>query len=142
MSRTAWHDAFGAQLYPYSADPNYLYNQEKGVDDDGSAISAYIESAPIQLNATAAPEGTNTFIIDKIIPDGEFTGNTYLTMKSKHYPASDEVEKGPFTISSSTTKISTRAKGRQIKVRFYSSDVGSNWKLGTIRYNIRQDGLR
>ena len=63
-------------------------------------------------------------------------------MKSKKYPQSDEVEKGPFTVTSSTTKISTRAKGRQIKVRFYNSEVGDNWRLGTIRYNIRQDGLR
>ena len=142
IERTAWHDAFGNQLYPYSADKNYLYDQEKGVDADGSALSAHIESSPIQLNATAAPDGTNTFIIDKIIPDGEFSGSTYLTMKAKKYPQSDEVEKGPFTVTSSTTKISTRAKGRQIKVRFYNSEVGDNWRLGTIRYNIRQDGLR
>ena len=94
------------------------------------------------MNATAAPDGTNTFIIDKIIPDGEFSGSTYLTVKAKKYPQSDEIEKGPFTISSSTTKISTRAKGRQIKVRLYNSAVGDNWKLGTLRYNIRQDGLR
>jgi hypothetical protein len=142
IERTAWHDAFGSQLYPYSADKNYLYNQEKGVDADGAALSAYIESSPIEFDSAQSPDGTTLFLIDKIIPDGNFTGNALLTMKTKKYPGATEIEKGPFTVTSSTTKISTRAKGRQIKVRVYNSEIGDNWKLGTFRFNIRQDGLR
>jgi hypothetical protein len=142
IERTAWHDAFGSQLYPYSADKNYLYDQEKGVDADGAALSAYIESSPIEFDSAQSPDGTTLFLIDKIIPDGDFTGNALLTMKTKKYPEATEIEKGPFTVSSSTTKISTRAKGRQIKVRVYNSEIGDNWKLGTFRFNIRQDGLR
>jgi|TARA_R110002020_G_scaffold48763_8_gene139010 hypothetical protein len=142
MERTAWHDAYGIQILPYSADANYLYNQEKGVNADGSALAAHIESSPLEFDAPQAPDGTKLFMLDKIIPDGTFTGNLYMTIKTKKYPNSTEIEKGPFTITSSTTKVSTRAKGRQMKVKIYNSGADEDWELGTFRVNLREDSLR
>ena len=47
-----------------------------------------------------------------------------------------------FTITSSTGKVSTRAKGRQIGLKFQSTGTTDDWTLGDFRVNSRQDGLR
>jgi len=144
LARTAWHDSFGVRLVPYAVSSDgYLYNQETGVNDDGSAMSSYIESSAVEFDAQGQPDGTNVFMIDKVIPAGTITGSVSLTLKSKKYPDdSAETTKGPFTISPTTSKVSLRAKGRQMKMRIASSAVGDNWELGTFRVNVRPDGLR
>ena len=144
LQRGAWHDQFGVRLVPYAIDKSgYLYKQETGVDADGSAMTSFIESSPVEFDAQQSPDGTNLYMIDKFIPSGTITGSLSLTIKSKKYPQdSSEVTKGPFTISSTTTKVSTRAKGRQMKVRFSSASTGDNWELGTFRFNLRPDGQR
>lgn len=144
MQRTAWHDQFGVRLVPYAIDKSgYLYNQETGTDADGSAMTSYIESSAIEFDVQQAPDGTNLYMIDKFVPAGTITGSLDLTVKSKKYPQdASEVSKGPFTISPTTTKVSLRAKGRQMKVRFSSSSTGDNWELGTFRFNLRPDGQR
>ena len=143
MSRTSWHDAFGVRTVPYAADPDgKLYNQETGTDDNGSAMTSYVESSPMELNLPDSPDGTNLFLVDRIIPDATVTGSLSVTLKSAKYPNGTETTKGPFTISSNTDKISCRAKGRQMKVRFSSSDTGDAWSLGRFRINLRGDGLR
>jgi|TARA_R110002020_G_scaffold102221_1_gene240235 hypothetical protein len=144
LQRTAWHDQFGVRLVPYAIDKSgYLYNQETGTDADGSAMTSYIESSAIEFDSQQAPDGTNLFMIDKFIPAGTITGSLDLTVKSKKYPQdASEVSKGPFTISPTTTKVSLRAKGRQMKVRFSSDATGDNWELGTFRFNLRPDGQR
>ena len=82
-------------------------------------------------------------MIDRVVPSGTITGSVSLTVKSKKYPdASTETSKGPFTIAPTTSKVSLRAKGRQMKMRVSSSATGDNWKLGTFRVNVRPDGLR
>ena len=144
MQRTAWHDQFGVRLVPYAIDKSgNLYNHETGTDDDGSAMTSYIESSAIEFDTQQFPDGTNLYMLDKFVPAGTITGSLGLTIKSKKYPQdSSEVTKGPFTITPTTTKVSLRAKGRQMKVRFSSSSTGDNWELGTFRFNLRPDGQR
>ena len=60
------------------------------------------------------------------------------TVKDGFAPAS----KGPFTITNETTKLSTRARGRQMAMKLESSGTEDDWQLGDIRINTRQDGLR
>ena len=143
MDRTNWSDSFGVREVPYATDQDgKLYNQETGTDAAGSALSAHIESSPVELNVGEGPDGTNLFMIDKIIPDATVSGNLSVSLKSKKYPNGTEVTKGPFTITQSTTKLSCRAKGRQIKIRFANSATGDDWSLGRFRVNLRADGLR
>ena len=65
-----------------------------------------------------------------------------VELKSKKHPLGSEVTKGPFTISPSTSKVSCRAKGRQVQVKLSNTDVGDTWALGRFRINLRADGLR
>lgn len=141
MDRTIWHDSFGFRKVPFAFDSSgYLYEQETGTDANGSSMSCHIESSDMELSQS----GDNLFMIDKIIPDTTLTEDTnlYIEMKSRKYPNATEVSKGPFTIDSDTTKLSTRAKGRQIAFKLYSTGSTDSWSLGDFRVNIREDGLR
>jgi len=141
MDRTSWHDSFGARTVPFAFDPSgLLYNHETGTSDNGSAMTSFIESSPSEIPNT----GENLYLVDKVIPDVTMTSDTSLSMfiNTRKYPNATEVVKGPFTITSSTEKVSTRAKGRQMSVKLQSSGTLDDWSLGTFRVNAREDGLR
>ena len=141
LDRNVWHDALGFRKVPFAFDSDgKLYNHETGTSDNGSAMSAYIETSEVEIDAS----GNKLFMVDKIIPDATMTSNTnlYLQLKTRKYPNATETIKGAFTVTSSTDKISTRAKGRQMAVKFYSSGTEDDWSLGDFRVNTREDGLR
>ena len=141
MNRTVWHDSFGPRTVPFAFDEDgFLYDHETGTSDNGSAMNAFIESSPMEITSG----GNELFMVDKVVPDVTLTSDTnlLLELKSKKYPNATEVTKGPFTISTSTTKISTRAKGRQIAVKLSSTGANDDWAFGDFRINTREDGLR
>jgi len=141
MPRSAWQDSFGSRTVPFAFDPSgLLYNHETGTSDNGSAMNSFIESSPSEIPNT----GENLYLVDKVIPDVTMTSDTSLSMfiNTRKYPNATEVVKGPFTITSSTAKVSTRAKGRQMSVKLQSSGTLDDWSLGTFRVNAREDGLR
>ena len=49
---------------------------------------------------------------------------------------------GPFTISSSTTKVDTRARARAVSLKIANTAASQNWKLGGFRLDIQPDGRR
>jgi hypothetical protein len=65
-----------------------------------------------------------------------------LTLKTRKYPNSPDITKTGFTVTNSTTKVSTRAKGRQVTMKIESTGTQDDWKLGDFRLNVRQDGMR
>ena len=139
LDRTSWHDAFGTRDVPFAFSPDgQLYNHETGYDADSQPLEAYIESAPFEIDQS----GDNLMLLDKIIPDGFIEGNLNLTLGFRKYPNALESKKGPFQINSSTRKISMRARGRQMTLRFESNEFGSQWQLGSYRYNTKPDGFR
>jgi len=141
MSRTVWSDSFGAKLVPFAFDPDgFLYNHETGTSDNGAAMNSFIEGSPREISAN----GETLYMVDQVIPDVNMSANTSLDlyMNTRKYPNATEVVKGPFPITSSTVKISTRAKGRQIALKFQSTGTTDEWTLGDFRINSRQDGLR
>lgn len=141
MDRTVWSDSFGARDVPFAFDPNgLLYNHETGTSDNGSAMNSFIESSPREMTQN----GENLFMVDKVIPDVTMTSNTnlYFNLNSRKYPNATEVVKGPFTITSTTQKVSTRAKGRQMAMKIYSTGTTDSWSIGDFRINAREDSLR
>ena len=141
MDRTVWSDSFGARKVPFAFDPDgYLYEHETGTSANGAAMNSYIEGSPREISA----DGETLYMVDQVIPDVTMTPNTTLSlyMNTRKFPNSTETTKGPFTITSSTEKVSTRAKGRQISMKFQSTGLDDDWTLGDFRVNSRQDGLR
>ena len=141
LDRNVWVDAQGFRNVPFAFDKDAkLYDHETGTSNNGSAMNCFIESGEFEIDET----GNKTFLIDKIVPDATLTDDTNLLVefKCRKYPNGTETTKGPFTITSSTQKVSTRAKGRQISVKYSSTGINDDWSLGDFRINTKEDSLR
>ena len=141
MDRSVWSDSFGSRNKPFAFDPDgYLYDHETGTSANGAAMNAFIEGSPREITA----EGNDLYMVDRIVPDAVMTADTNLAvyMNTRKYPNSSETVKGPFAITSTTQNVSTRAKGRQIALKFQSTGTSDDWQLGDFRVNARQEGPR
>ena len=59
------------------------------------------------------------------------------------YPGAPVITKGPYPITGSTQKISTRLRGREFALQIQSSTSSDlPWRMGQLRMAIEQDGLR
>lgn len=153
LARTAWRDR-GLRTYPIAAgsseDNNYLYNHEIGVDDDGSAMDAYIESSQIDIG-----DGDKFLLIHRLIPDLTFTGSSgtpvaNFTLEAREYPGSayDTITNGTVTRSATspveqfTNQLDMRLRGRSFAIKVDSDSLGTRWRLGAPRVDLRPDGRR
>ena len=151
MSRDAWIDR-GLRTNPIAASEGYLYYHEIGFDDDGSAMSSYIESAPIDIG-----DGEKFAFIKRIIPDITFNGSTNLstpnatfTIKARNFPGANFTDTNSLTTTRTSTspveafteKLDVRVRGRSFALRIESDAIGSKWKLGSPRIDVREDGRR
>ena len=147
MARTAWMDAGSSTDTPIGAGSsgsttNYLYNQETGSNDDGSAMTAYIESADFD-----AGDGDQFMFIKRLIPDVSFIGtetNPELTysIKTRDYPLGSLNIATTATVTSNTGVAYVRARARQMRLRIESIDADNTWRLGDTRFDIKEDGRR
>ena len=141
LDRNVWLDAQGFRTVPFAFDANgRLYNHESGTSADGDAMNCFVESGELEIDET----GNRTFLIDRIVPDATLSSDTnlFLEFKCRKFPNGSEVTKGPFTITQSTEKVSTRAKGRQISVKYSSTGTSDDWSLGDFRINAKEDSFR
>ena len=91
--------------------------------------------------------GDGEFImkIRRFIPDFvSQTGNTQVTLNLKNYSNDTAASSalGPFTVSSSTTKVDTRARARAVALKIENTSTNQDWKLGTFRLDVQADGRR
>ena len=163
LDRTTWQDSavFGKpHATDYDADSNnsydvvgntdgctIYYEHETGTDQvtttATTAITSNIESGDFDI----AQGGDGEFFakIRRFIPDFvSQTGNTQITLQLRNYSNDSQASSalGPFTISSSTTKVDTRARARAISLKIANTAVQQNWKLGGFRLDIQPDGRR
>ena len=131
-------DSTVSTIYGTTAGRSTLFAHENGVNADGSAITAYIESGDIDV-----ADGDQFMSIRRIIPDfKDQTGTVNVTIKTRPYPSASQTSHGAYSITTSTTKQDTRIRGRQVAVRLESSAVDDKWRYGTMRIDAQPDGLR
>ena len=131
------------------------YQHETGTDQVKSgtvtAITGTITSGDYDITATR--EGASTFKGDgeflmkirRFVPDFiSQTGNTRVTLNLKNYSNDTAASSslGPFTVSSSTTKVDTRARARAVALKIENTSTSQDWKLGTFRLDVQPDGRR
>jgi len=152
LTRHAWLDE-GIEDYPRATGTdtsNYLYKQETGYDADGSPMdNVYIESSSLDIE-----EGEQFSFVNRIIPDIKFTGSNSnaamnVVLKKRNWPAESLSTSSTTSITSSTTRINTRARGRQVVLRFESDDdntaglrQGLGFRVGATRMDIKMNGRR
>ncbi len=163
LDRTTWQDSavFGKpHATDYDADSNnsydvvgntdgctIYYEHETGTDQVTStattAITSNIESGDFDISQGG--DGEFFAKIRRFIPDFvSQTGNTQITLQLRNYSNNSQASSalGPFTISSSTTKVDTRARARAVSLKIANTAASQNWKLGGFRLDIQPDGRR
>ena len=137
------------------------YEHEKGIDQVQGAsvtpITSNIESGDFDISARRGITGQSTGMPD-LRGDGEYimkvrrfipdflsqTGDTQVTLQLRNY-SNDSYSGsplGPFTITSSTDKVDTRARGRAMSLKIANTGSSQSWKLGTFKLDIQPDGRR
>ena len=90
-------------------------------------------------------DGENIMRVSRIIPDFiAQQGDTVVQLDLRNYPNNTAASSslGPFTITSSTTKVDTRARARAVALTIKNTAVDTSWKLGTFRLDIHAGGRR
>ena len=115
-----------------------IYRHESGVDADGTALQAFIQSGDGDI-----ADGEEFSFINKVVPDFQnMEGNAVITLKTRDYPNDTRTTGEAVTVNNTTRFYNTRIRGRQSSLRIENEDVGDNWRFGTIRINIKADGKR
>ena len=137
------------------------YEHETGTDQIKggvtTAITSNIQSGDFDITAQRSLQGQTTSV-PSFRGDGEFimkirrfvpdflsqTGNTQVTLNLRNFPNDTRASSplGPFTVSSSTTKVDTRARARAISLKVENTGAAQSWKLGTFRLDTQPDGRR
>jgi hypothetical protein len=125
---------------------NYLYtNEPEGIyTADGQRQEAFLESSEFDTTPPSYGPGDSIMYLDRIVPDFTINdgGRVTLNMKLKNFPNGEVREKGPFVVTPTTQFIRTRARSRQAIIRISTSTGGTNWRLGSFRMDVTQDGKR
>ena len=151
LSRSAWIDR-GIRNFPIATESGYLYNHEFEYDDDGSAMTSFIESAPMDIG-----DGDKFTLATTVVPDLTFVGSTALsspqatfTLKARTEPGAaygstssgSTVRTASSPVETFTELLNLRVRGRSFAIKVDSSALGTKWKLGSPRVDIRPDGRR
>ena len=170
LARTAWQDSavFGkphATEYDEdgttaTTDTNYIFGNQDGTstyyehetglnqvkEGATTAITASIESGDFDIGQQGlAGDGEFIMKIRRVLPDFlSQTGDTRVTLNLRDFPNDSQASSslGPFTITSSTQKIDTRARARSISLKIDNTSTGQFWKVGTFRIDYQPDGRR
>ena len=137
-----------------------FFEHEVGTDqvnEDGSttAVTSFIKSYDIdieqrQRNAQGRSTGPKVagevfLAMRRFVPDFKtLTGNAKVSLGVKRYPQQSDTTTtlSPFTVTSSTLKKDTRARGRFVNVKIENDSSGEEWRFGTLRLDVQGDGRR
>ena len=137
-----------------------LFEHEVGTDQvnpNGSTttVTSFIKSFDFDLQAkqkdaqgkSSGPTvaGEVFLAMRRFVPDfKDLQGNAKVTLAVKRYPQQSETTTAlsPFTITASTDKKDTRARGRFVNIKIENTDVSESWRFGTLRIDIQPDGRR
>lgn len=157
LVRTAWLDT-PLRNYPQAADTTgFVYDHERGTNDDVSPMTAYISSGDVDIE-----DGTQFMLIRRLIPDINFNGSTAaaptvdVTIKPRNFPGqayqtnnaentgidAEVIRTSTVPVDQYTNQVFIRVRGRQISFKIASDTLGVQWQLGMPRIDARPDGKR
>jgi len=115
-------------------------------------IAAFIESGDYDISEQGiGGDGQLIMRVRRFIPDfKDLSGNAKITLFFRDYPANANstpsttppLITGPFTITSSTDKVDTRVRGRQVSLKIENDALDETWRYGTLRLDIEAGGRR
>jgi hypothetical protein len=155
IERNAWLDS-PLREYPQASytdvvtERSYLLNHEDGTNDDGAALTAYIQSSDFDI-----AEGDQLMLTRRIIPDINFDGSSAanpevnFVVRPRNFPgstyqsnASNTQRVIQTTVNQFTDQVFLRARARQVALKIESTGLDTQWQLGSPRLDMRPDGKR
>ena len=128
-------NTYGASLY---------YAHEIGTDQVNSSgttsIDAFIRSGDFDIE-----DGELFMSMRRFMPDYKFlVGNSKVTLFISDFPSDTQTGSplGPFTITNTTDKVDTRARGRLLSIKIENDAAGETWRYGSFRLDAQPDGRR
>ena len=124
-----------------------MFEHEIGTDQvnpDGSttALTSFVQSFSFSLQK----DQSEIFLaMRRFLPNFKvLTGNNNVTIAVSDFPATDATATAlsPFTITSTTTKVDTRARGRYASIKIENTGSGESWRFGTFQVDLQPDGRR
>jgi hypothetical protein len=143
LGRSAWVDQ-SVLGPPIGADPvsNYLYQHETSNDADGTAMLPFLQTGYFTIS-----EGDLKTFVDLVWPDmrwGQWsqaqTATVQISFYVVDYPGDTPTVYGPYSVTQATKYFNTRLRGRLVSIRIASSDLGTWWRIGALRYRYMPDG--
>ena len=132
-----------------------LFEHEVGTDQvnpDGSTttVTSFIQSYDYDLQQAQrgqsyAIAGDVFLAVRRFLPDfKDLQGNAKVTLAVKRYPSDSQTTTAlsPFTITTSTEKKDTRARGRFVNIKIENDATSESWRFGTMRLDVQPDGRR
>jgi len=138
-----------------------LFEHEVGTDQvnpNGSTttVTSFIQSYDIDLEsrmrrtqqggvASGSIAGEFFLALRRFVPDFKtLAGNCKVSLGVKRYPQDSQVTTAlsPFTITSSTLKKDTRARGRFLNIKIENDAASESWRFGTLKLDLQSDGRR
>jgi hypothetical protein len=137
-----------------------LFEHEVGTDQvnpDGTTtlVTSFVKSYDFDLQqrqrsaqgrATGPSIAGEVFLaLRRFVPDFKtLEGNAKVTLAVKRYPQQSEstTALSPFTITATTDKKDTRARGRFINIKIENDAISERWRFGTFKIDIQPDGRR
>jgi hypothetical protein len=117
-----------------------------------TAITSYVQSGDYDISEQGlGGDGQLIMRVRRFIPDFKnLEGNAKITLFFRDYPANANSAPsttpptitGPFTITSSTDKVDTRVRGRQVSLKIENDALNETWRYGTLRLDIEAGGRR
>jgi hypothetical protein len=147
MERTAWNDS-PLRKYPQAVSGQYVYNHEQGTNDDTLPMTSYITSSDFDIT-----DGEQFMLMYRVIPDLDFTGSTAaapeatMLIKPHNFPggpynANESARVIQTTVNQYTNQLYIRARARQLGFEIRSTELDTQWQLGSPRLDARPDGKR
>lgn len=143
LARNAWIDVTG-QGTPIAADTTIIFQHEQGYDNVSQPISPVFETGYWSIN-----EGNDLAFVDWVLPDMKFgtysgakTASCIITFLVTDYAGDMPRSYGPYTYTQATQYITTRFRGRFMAMRIESTDAGSFWRIGALKYRWALAGRR
>jgi hypothetical protein len=156
LDRTAWINesvlgppiGAGADryIYQHETSPNAAYNGVNNQPMLSSFQTGYFVIADADLK----------MFVDQVWPDMKWgyyggtangttvyqtpTAQVQLTFYVADYAGQTPLQYGPYYLTQNTTFITPRFRGRLVSIAVSSSDVGSFWRIGNMRYRVQPDG--
>lgn len=143
LARSAWIDQ-SVLGPPIGADPDTLYVYQHETSNDADTVPML---PSITTGYFTIAEGDQKTFIDWIWPDmkwGKYNqaqgATVQISFLVADYPGDAPQTFGPYSVTQATEYFYTRLRGRLIAVKISSSDLGSFWRIGAIRYRGAPDG--